>query len=63
MNHHCNQFNESQSLQCAEREGEWGRESADGEIKGWGNGEGKERGRRGRMEESAELEGKLERSR
>lgn len=40
-----------------------GKEGADGEIKGWGNGEGKERGRRGQMEESAELEGKLERSR
>lgn len=29
-----------------------GRERADGEIKGRGNGEGKEGGRRGRMEES-----------
>lgn len=34
------------------------REPADGEIKGWGNGEGKERGRRGPTEE-----GELERSR
>lgn len=43
----------------AQRGKENGRARADGEIKGWRNGGGKERGRRGRTVESAEPEGQI----